>query len=148
MRKRSSQDGAVLVEMAVMLPLLVFLVVGTVDYGLILREFELLQNGAREAARFSVLPQYQIATGVTPAARTARLNAIKQSVVDYLANENITINASNVTVDQTASIDMGGIRASASEITVSYTRSILIGGGWNGLGSVPLKGHVIWRNLY
>ena len=68
--------------------------------------------------------------------------------MDYLANENITINASNVTVDQTASIDMGGIRASASEITVSYTRSILIGGGWNGLGSVPLKGHVIWRNLY
>ena len=135
--------------MAVMLPLLVLFVVGTVDYGLILREFELLQNGAREAARLSVLPQYQIATGVTTAAQTARLNAIKQSVVDYLANENITINASDVTVDQTASIDMGGgISAIGSEITVSYTRPILIGNGWMGFGSVPLKGHVIWRNLY
>jgi len=135
--------------MAIMLPLLVLFIVGTVDYGLILREFELLQNGAREGARRSVLPQYQIATGATTAAQTARLNAIKQSVVDYLADENITINASDVTVNQTASIDMGGgIHASASEITVNYTRSILIGSGWNGLGSVPLKGHVIWRNLY
>src|SRR5262245_40354823 len=106
---KRNERGAVLVEFAIVLPFFALLIVGIVNFGLILREFAVLQNGAREGARLSVLPEYQIAGGLTPADRTAKENAIKQRVVDYVAQEGITVAAADVTVDQTStSIDVGG----------------------------------------
>jgi Flp pilus assembly protein TadG len=143
------QRGAVLVEFALVLPILLVFFVGVVDFGLILREYQILQNGAREGARMSMMDKYNIAGGVTPAARTAIGNAIKQRVVDYMAAEQITIALANVTVDQTTvKIDIGGGKfAGASQITVSYTRSALIGNGWP-FGPMTLRGQAIFRNLY
>jgi hypothetical protein len=140
------QRGAVIVELAIVLPFFALLIVGIVSFGLILREFAVLQNGAREGARLSVLPEYRIAGGLTPADQTAKLNAIKQRVVDYVGAEGITIDPANVTVDQTStSIDVGGgVLARASHITVSYTRAML----YAAFPSVTLKGDATWRNLY
>jgi len=144
---KRDQRGVVLVELAIVLPLFALLIVGIVSFGIILREFAVLQNGAREGARVSVLPDYQIAGGLTPADRTAKLNAIKQRVVDYVAQEGITIDPANVTVDQTGtSVDVGGgVLARASHITVSYTRAMLF---TNPFPSVTLKADATWRNLY
>jgi Flp pilus assembly protein TadG len=147
-RNHSYQRGAALVEFAVALPILLFPLVGIVSFGLILREYQVLQNGAREGARLSVLPQYQIATGLTTADQNGRRNAIKQRVVDYLAQEQLAIATGNVTVDQNAWIDLGGgLRASASKITVTYSRSLLLGNTWP-FGPVSLRSEVTFRNLY
>src|SRR5262245_50676559 len=123
--KHKDQHGAVLVETALVLPILLFLFVGVVDYGLILREYQILQNAAREGARLSILPAYCIDTN-----GSAVSDAIKQRVVDYLANENITIAASDVTVNQNVTISGGGggsLPTIGSKITVTYNRSVLIG---------------------
>jgi Flp pilus assembly protein TadG len=143
---KRNQRGAVLVELAIVLPFFAVLIVGIVSFGLILREFAVLQNGAREGARLSVLPEYRIAGGLTAADRTAKLNAIKQRVVDYVAEEGITVDPADVTVDQTGtSVDLGGgVFARASHITVSYTRALL----FSAFPSVTLKGDATWRNLY
>ena len=146
--KKQRQRGAVLVEFAVAMPILLFLLVGVVDFGLILREYALLQNGAREGVRLSVLPNYEIAAGLTAGDQTARRDAIRQRVVDYLAGEGITISISDVTVTQTDHIDLGGgTNAWASTVTATYTRSLLIGNGWP-YGPTVLRGTAKWRNLY
>ena len=147
-RKHGCQDqsGAVLVEMAIVLPLLLVLLVGVVDYGLVLREYQILQNAAREGARLSILPQYCISS--TPASDQAAVsNAIKQRVVDYLAQEQITIGLTDVTVAQNIVVDIGGgLSATGSKITVSYTRPVLIGNGWP-FGPIALKAEATFRNL-
>jgi Flp pilus assembly protein TadG len=130
--------------MALVLPILLFLFVGIVDYGLILREYQILQNAAREGARLSVLPSYSIQNSDEP---NDVLAAIQARVVNYLAQEQITIAAADVTVNQNATINLGGVNASASQITVVYTRSLLIGNGWP-FGPVTLAGEAIFRNLY
>ena len=143
---RENQRGAVLVEMAIVLPLLLVLLVGVVDYGLILREYQILQNAAREGARLAILPAYCAAHA--PAGEvTAVSNAIKQRVVDYLAQEQITIALTDVTVVQNVRIDLtGGLSATGSRITVTYSRPVLIGNSWP-FGPIALKAEVTFRNL-
>ena len=133
-----------MVEFAIILPLLLFMLVGIVDFGLIIREHQILQNGAREGARLSILPAYHIATSSNPAATQT---AIKNQVVQYLQTENITIAASDVTVNQNYLIDFGGVFATGSQITVSYSRPLLVGNGWP-FGPAALKSEAIFRNLY
>src|SRR5437016_3256738 len=145
-RTHENQRGAVLVEMALVVPILLFLFVGIVDYGLILREYQILQNAAREGARLSMLPDYCISS-VPAADQSAVHDAIGQRVVDYLAQERITIALADVNVVQNVRIDLGGgLSATASKITVSYTRPLLIGNGWP-FGPVALRGEAIFRNL-
>ena len=145
-RNRRGQRGAVLVEMALVLPILLFLFVGVVDFGLILREYQVLQNAAREGARLSVQGEYCISCATTQP--NAVRDAIRDRVVNYLAQERITIAATNVNVNQCTLIDMGGGSLTyGSTITVSYTRSLLIGNGWP-FGPVALRGVATFRNLY
>ena len=47
-----------LIEAAVALPLLLLIVLGIVDFGLLFRRYEVLTNAAREGARVAVLPGY------------------------------------------------------------------------------------------
>ena len=147
-RNRRGQRGAVLVEMALVIPILLFLFVGVIDYGLILREYQVLQNAAREGARLSIQEEYCISCGPTTAQQNAVRDAIRNRVVNYLSQERITIAATDVNVDQCTPIDMGsGGITSGSTITVSYTRSLLIGNGWP-FGPVALRGAATFRNLY
>jgi len=133
--------------MALVIPILLFLFVGVVDYGLILREYQVLQNAAREGARLSVQKEYCISCAKA-SDQTAVQDAIKNRVVNYLSQERITVAATNVNVNQCTLIDMGGgVLTYGSTITVSYTRSLLIGNGWP-FGPVDLRGVATFRNLY
>jgi len=53
-----SEDGAVLVEAALTLPLLLLVVMGIIDFGLLFQRYEVVTNAAREGARVAVLPGY------------------------------------------------------------------------------------------
>jgi len=61
----SDQSGAELVEFALVLPLLLLVVLGIVDFGLLFQRYEVLTNAAREGARVAVLPGYADADVVT-----------------------------------------------------------------------------------
>jgi Flp pilus assembly protein TadG len=59
MRSRGSDErGAVLVEFALSLPLLVLLIVGIFDFGFLFQEYQVVTNAAREGARMAVLTGY------------------------------------------------------------------------------------------
>jgi Flp pilus assembly protein TadG len=54
----TSEKGAELVEFALTFPLLLLVVLGIIDFGLLLQRVQVLTNAAREGARIAVLPGY------------------------------------------------------------------------------------------
>jgi Flp pilus assembly protein TadG len=57
-RRWVSQDGAELIEFALVLPLLLLLLLGIIDFGLLFQRYQVVTNAAREGARVAVLPGY------------------------------------------------------------------------------------------
>jgi Flp pilus assembly protein TadG len=169
----ADEQGSVIVELALTLPLLVILILGSINMGLIVREHQLLQNAAREGARFSAQPKNKIDPATPSATQVATANTIRDKVVDYLARENIAVIVSACTetapnqwncpmtspsggsitilqqypipmvVDGEAFIDFG------SSVAVIYPRALLFPGGpVLGFNSVDLNGTSVFRNLY
>lgn len=60
-----SERGAEFVEMALAFPLLLLVVLGIVDFGLMFQQYEVLTNAAREGARVGVLPAYGVNGNLT-----------------------------------------------------------------------------------
>ena len=58
-----NERGAVLVEFALVLPLLLVLFAGMFDMGLAFQRYQAVTNAAREGARMAVLPGYSTAVG-------------------------------------------------------------------------------------
>lgn len=142
------QRGAVLVEMAIVLPLFAILLLGAFEFGSIAHDHQALQNAAREGARFSANPTGQTCLVSDPAAVLA---AIQNRVVAYLQGEKITVSAADVTVNQSYPITIGGLTVMGSRVTVTYQRSLIFP-GITGLipsaGTIQLQGNAVFRNFY
>lgn len=163
-RSRGDQRGSVIVELALMLPLMTIFILGAIDMGLVIREHQVLQNAAREGARFSAQP----ANHIDSSNPTATANSIRNEVINYLSRENITIPSVNCTEDSPGSKTWtcGTVKISqvspivtvvggttftdfGSAVTVTYTRSFLLpGGSVLKFNSVSLNGRSVFRNLY
>jgi hypothetical protein len=140
------ERGTALVELAVVLPLLALLFLTAIDLGLAIREGQVLQNAAREAARFSSLQTSWLDPVRNPTASRA---AIEQRVVDYCLREGITVSAAAVSIDQRYPIRVGGLTLGGSEVIVSYERPFLIPGApLLPFARVRLTGRAVFRNLY
>ena len=139
------ERGVIAVEYAMMLPLLVICFLTIIDLGLVIHEHQILQNAAREAARFSALPRNQI----SPLNPMASANAVRQRVMDYCAERNITVPPADITVSQQHPITVGALTVMGSEVTISYTRPFLIAGApFLPVGDVVLSGRAVFRNFY
>ena len=62
---RGSESGQAILELAFTLPLLLVLVTGIFDFGLMFQRYEVVTNAAREGARIAVLPNYTAADAQT-----------------------------------------------------------------------------------
>ena len=144
-RRGRRERGAAVVELAIMLPLLALLLLSVIDLGLVIRESQVLQNAAREAARFSALQT----SWLDPVNPTASQAAIEQRVIDYCRQEGIAVSAANVTVNQQYPIDANGLTLRGSEVVISYDRAFLIPGApLLPFSRVRLTGRAVFRNLY
>ncbi len=65
-----SERGAELIEFAMVMPILILLLAGIFDFGMMFRSLEAVTNAAREGARVGVLPGYE-----DPANVRARVDA-------------------------------------------------------------------------
>jgi Flp pilus assembly protein TadG len=141
-----AEQGAVLVEFAIVLPLLVLLFLTVIDLGLVIRESQVLQNAVREGARFSALPT----SWVDPRNPMASEATVRRRVTDYCLEEGIVVDPAAVGLNQRYLINVGGGRtALASEVTVSYERPFLIPGApLLPFARVRLASRAVFRNLY
>ncbi len=163
----ADQQGSVIVELALMLPVLAIFILGATDLGIIVREHQVLQNAAREGARFSAQP----ANNIDPSNPTATPNSIRDKVINYLAQENMTITSTDCTADGTVAKqwNCGAITIRqqypipivvgcppdtvcedrGSSVAVTYNRSFLFSGGsLFQFNSVSLTGNSVFHNLY
>lgn len=65
---RGGERGQAIIELALTLPLLLLVLLGVFDFGLMFQRFEIVTNAAREGARVAVLPDYSTGQARTHAA--------------------------------------------------------------------------------
>jgi Flp pilus assembly protein TadG len=109
---RHSERGAALVEMAITLPLLLFVAFGIFEFGRAFQYWQVLTNSAREGARLAVLP------GSTN-------GEVSNRVQTYITGGGLPAPTApatiGVAVNRAAQIQIGpGRTASASTVTVTY----------------------------
>ena len=131
--RRASQSGQAIIELALCLPLLLVIVMGIFDFGLMFQHYEVVTNAAREGARVGVLPNYT----------TADAQARAQQ---YLTSGGLTGSAT-FTIAVAPSPPFGTPAKTVNQVTVTvaypYTYPFvgpmlnLLGGS---LGSVTLQG--------
>ena len=135
------ERGTQLLEFALVLPLLLFLVLGIIEGASFVRVHQIINNAAREGAHASAYPQ-----------NNGRISDITQLVVDYAGRNGVTLSAANVTVDQGALITTSsGLTRSASRVDVVYTYTLqyMPKLPWFNVNStVPLKGSAEFQNFY
>lgn len=140
-RIRTRERGAMLMELALLLPLLVLIVMLVLEGSRLVRTHQVLNNAAREGARLSV---QQENSGNTP--------DIASEVVTYATQNGVPITTGNVTINQAATIPTpSGISMSASVVTVNYTYTMnyLSVFAWLGVPTTfPLQGSAEFRNFY
>lgn len=147
MRARSrSERGAELIEFALVLPLLLLVVLGIVDFGFLFQRMEVVTNAAREGARIGVLPGYTSAD-------------VCSRVLDFVQNGGLPTTGSCPTpTNPTLDIDTAytialpsGASIEGIRVGVAYNHQYvflgpimqLFGGS---LGSVPVRGVAIMRD--
>jgi len=140
-KKGPREKGSVLMELALVLPLLILIVMLVLEGSKLVRTHQVLNNAAREGARLSVQPENQ---GVTA--------DITTEVINYASQNGVPLAAGDVTINQSALIPTpSGVSISASQVTVthSYTMSYLSVFTFFGVpGTYTLKGTAEFRNFY
>lgn len=133
--------GAELVEFALVLPLLLVVFGGIIDFGLLLQRHQVLSNAAREGARLRVLPGY------TDADCQARVQAyVREGVADPTATPVTTCVIVLLTPGAGPPFD-------AMQVNVSYTEQFLVlgpivnlaGGTWSLGSSITLQAQSTMR---
>jgi Flp pilus assembly protein TadG len=115
-RDWKSEKGAELVEFALTFPLLLLVMLGIMDFGLLLHRVQVLTNAAREGARIAVLPGYE-----NPANITQRVN-------EYLLAAGLPGTATTA-VGAAQPLDIGGVCIEIIPVTVTYTHTYMFVGG-------------------
>jgi len=130
-----SQAGAELVEFALVLPMMLLIFGGIVDFGLLLQRQQVVTNAAREGARIAVLPGYSSADV------QARVTAF---VREGLNNDSLAPTAVLNVIPITPG---GGPTFEAAQVQVTLPSSFLIlgplvslaGGSGGSFGTVPIS---------
>lgn len=122
--------GSELIELALVLPILLFIIAGIVDFGFLFQRYEVVTNAAREGARVAVLPGYYSAPNDPDV--TAR-------VQQYLTSSGLP-NTPTVTSNTASQTLPGGLVVQTVQVQVDYPSSFsfigpiagMVGGsGWN-----------------
>lgn len=138
---RRGERGSVLVEFALVVPILLVIFAGIVDFGLMMQRREVVTNAAREGARIAVLPGYGTAD-------------VQDRVNAYL-NDGLTAGASANAVTTVTPVTIttggGGPAVQALQVDVAFTSRYSILGPMMGLiggsdfGNITLRARSTMR---
>jgi Flp pilus assembly protein TadG len=113
-RGAGRENGTVLIETALVLPMLLLVCVAIFEFGRAFQTWQVLTNAAREGARIAVLP------GKTDAMVTSRVQTYLQAgQLEYA-------NSTTVTIDRNTTVSTGTGTAAASAVTVAYPFSFMV----------------------
>jgi len=141
-RLAKTERGAELIEFALVLPLLLLLVLGIVDFGFLFQRLEVVTNAAREGARIAILGGSGYGTA-----------DVQDRVNDYLEEGGVPIvRGTNPVISVTPIVltTPGGGSISSEQVIVRYSHTYLFLSGLANLfggsfSSVPLTGVATMR---
>jgi Flp pilus assembly protein TadG len=107
-----------MLEAALVLPLLLLILFGTIELGRVANIQQTLDDAAREGARWSALPAAGSSTLPSPSDVSSRVAAIA-------AAQDVTLDSGDITVNQDVTASEGGLSTSFSEVDVSYNYTFL-----------------------
>ncbi len=110
-----SERGSQLIEFALVLPLLLLVVLGILDFGLLFQRYEAVTNAAREGARVAVLSGYGSGD-------------VQNRVAQYIADAGLTGTPVTTVLPRT-SMNVGGACVTVTGATVTYQNDYLFLGG-------------------
>jgi Flp pilus assembly protein TadG len=136
-----SEEGAELIEFVIAFPLLMLLIAGILDFGMMMRSYEVVANAAREGARVAVLPDY----GETD---------VSDRVKEYLTASGLDpvhLVEDPTTDTETVTNVAGTFEFSARRVTVNYTYEMAVLSGvqalfGGGIGNVNLGASAVMRH--
>jgi Flp pilus assembly protein TadG len=116
-KKLSEQRGAALVELAIVIIPLILILFGTVEFGLLLYNQQVITNASREGARAGIVSQ-------NPRLSDAQIAAV---VTTYCNGRLVTFGAANNPVTQVTPADRSGsIFGDDLTVAVTYTYDFLV----------------------
>jgi|SoiMethySBSTD1v2_1073268.scaffolds.fasta_scaffold1622087_2 Flp pilus assembly protein TadG len=121
LHRARQEKGAALVETAFVLPIMLLVCVGILEFGRAYQTWQVVTNAAREGARVAILPEYPD-TSVTARVRTYLKNGgLPASIVDDTTKTKVLITATTIPVDAA-----GTVTASAARIVVEYPFEFMV----------------------
>jgi Flp pilus assembly protein TadG len=114
LRRWRSDEGAELIEFALVLPMLLLVVLGIAEFGFMFQRYEVITNAAREGARIAVLPGYSTAD-------------VQSRVAAYVTQGRVPTSTTNPAVT-VVNVDIpvpGGLPIGAKRVTVTYTHTYM-----------------------
>jgi Flp pilus assembly protein TadG len=137
LKKTRSEDGMAMVEMVIVLPLLLMLLFGIVEFAVAFGQWQVVSNAAREGARRAIL--FRDPTLCSTATVEA---AVRQTVKDYAITMGITLADADISVTGTC------VRGSPSQVVVTHPMNfaVLPNMVTSMSGSVNLVGRSVMRN--
>ncbi len=134
-RSLKSESGAELVELALTLPMLLFVLLAIADFGFVFQKQEIVANAAREGARLGAI------SSMTD-------SDVQTRVTNYMTNAGLT-DTTTVTVTPTTLSAAGGTFQMV-QVDVSYPHTYTFLGplsDWfgGGFSSVPLSARAVMR---
>jgi len=118
-RRRRGERGSQLIEFALVFPMLLLVMLGIIDFGLLFQRYEVLTNAAREGARVAVLPGYGAAD-------------VQNRVAQYLTAGGLT-GTVTVPTPVTTTSNIGGSCMTLTTVTANYPHTFLFLGPIVGL---------------
>ena len=138
LRRWRSDEGAELIEFALVVPMLLFLLAGIAEFGIIFQQYEVVTNAAREGARIAVLPGYSTADVQTRVGAYLTAAAVPVATSGTPSTSLVNVGVTNGTVPIS-----GGRVINVRTVTVVYTHQYLFLrgiGAWfgNNFTTLPL----------
>ena len=144
------ERGAALVELAMVLPLLLVVIAGIVDFGFAFQRYEVITNAAREGARLGSLPGYNAAFVQERVRQYVKqaLNLTDPTLDVVLPTNSITVTYPDITLNLSGG---GTVVAAAARVDAFYHHQFMLLGPVMGLinkswgSSISMKGTSIMR---
>jgi Flp pilus assembly protein TadG len=133
LKKRRNDDGVELIELAIVMPILVLLLIGIVDFAFLFQRWEVVTNATREGARLASLQlEGDLAQEWDDAEVTARVQS-------FLSSGGLRATPT-VGVDFTTSDDVGGVAIDTVTVSVTYPSDfIFLPGSINLTGTSEMR---------
>jgi Flp pilus assembly protein TadG len=120
MKRLRCQKGVAAIEFAILLPLLLVIIFGIVEFSILLYDKQVITNASREGAREGIRREIDVPVRSTE-------GEIKSVVTNYVVSNLITFGTPNTPVTTVTPADLSGMaRGDDLTVTVSYNYEFLV----------------------